>query len=169
MAIGGKNQRWKFRAAFSAIPTGEGDAGSISIYASSLASLSLEEGGGIQASTTGHGQVKGGTISVKADELHATGGVYLMPTPMAQAMPGDILLQGNNMSFKNGSQVGASARQGSTGKGGNITINADGKVEIGGINSAGYPSGLFQQYRWRRGWGKHLDLTAATLSLKRAG
>ena len=126
-----------------------GDGGNITVTASSL---SLEAGGGIQASTTGAGH--GGTISIKADELHATDGKMLADTYGA-GDAGDIFLEGTNISLRNGSQVNTSASEGSTGKGGNITINATGAVAIGGKSSAGNPSGLASDAYGEGGGGNH--------------
>ena len=141
----------------------KGVGGTITVTA---ASLSLEEGGVIYANTTGPGH--GGTITVKADELHATGGKMLADTYGA-GDAGDIFLEGKNMSFMDGAQVGAGVREGSTGKGGNIMINATGAVAIGGgEDSAGSPSGLFSD-TYGKGTGGNITVTAASLSLEEGG
>ena len=161
VAIGGKNSAGYSSGLYSNT-YGEGDGGNITVTASSL---SLEEGGVIEASTIGQG--RGGTINVKADEIHATGG-YIFASTYGAGDAGDISLEGNNMSFKDGAQVGASAREGSTGKGGSITINADGKVAIGGKSSAGYSSGLFSN-TYGEGDGGSVTVTASSFSLEEGG
>ena len=72
------------------------------------------------------------------------------------------------MSFRNGAQVGADAREGSTGKGGSITVNAAGNVYIGGENSSGYPS-VLSSGAFGEGDGGSITVTAAGLSLDEGG
>ncbi len=118
---------------------GPGHGGSITVTADEL--YATETDVVIMASTAGSGH--GGTITVKADELHATGGALFTADTFSTGAAGDILLEGTNISFRNGAQVGASARGGSTGKGGNIKVNATGSVSIAGKDSAGNQSGFF--------------------------
>ena len=141
---------------------GSGDGGNITIISPNL---SLGRGGHIQASTIGEGN--GGEINIKANELHAKGGDIRVST-LGPGNAGNIVISGDNLSFTNGAQVGASARKGSTGKGGDITINASGNVVIGGKSTAGDPSGIFSD---THGPGKGGDITVAAsgLSLNEGG
>ena len=101
--------------------------------------------------------------------MHATGGDIVYHTLMAQVHAGDILLEGSNMTFRDGSQIGASdAREGSTGKGGSITVNAAGNVYIGGENSSGYPS-VLSSGAFGEGDGGSITITASSLSLEEGG
>lgn len=131
---------------------GKGSGGNINI---STPSLSLGEGGVIQASTYATGS--GGTVHVKADELQTKGGDIRARTYGA-GNAGNIELSGTNLSFTDGAQVGASAWEGSTGRGGNINITGrDVRLTHGGSIKADVGAG--------EGKGGNVTINASTLVL----
>ena len=161
VAIGGENSAGTPSGLFSN-SFGEGDAGKITVAAFRFF---LEKGGAISANTTGSG--KGGAITVRADELHATGANIHARTAGA-GDAGDILLEGTNISFRDGAQVGTSAMEGSTGKSGNIRIDATGDITMSGRSSGGAPSGLFSDTHGE-GDGGNITVTASNFFLGKGG
>ena len=146
-----------------------GDAGRIRIYATKTLNISGKdnEGAPTQIMTMTFGNGNGGDIILSGNQIDIKEAIISAGTS-GPGNAGDILIKGNNMTFRDGAQIGASAQQGSTGKGGDITINASGNVAIRGENSAGYPSGFFSDTDGE-GDGGSISVQAGNLSIANRG
>ena len=130
----------EFNSELATVSAGSGNAGRISI---DTRRLSLGNGAFIDASTVGSG--RGGDIDIKAAdsvEIEANpadtdGGDGIFTSTVGSGNAGNLSLRTQRLSIRDGGAVSASARLGSTGRGGDVTINASDLVEVVGISNDG--------------------------------
>jgi large exoprotein involved in heme utilization and adhesion len=148
----------------------EGQGGNIIINATGAVAIGGESSDGTWSGLFSgtHGAGDGGNITLSSTSLSLEEGGIIYASTHGAGDAGDILLEGTNMSFRNGAQVGASAREGSTGKGGNISVNATGTVAIGGKSRAGNPSGFFSS-TYGKGDGGNIKVSASNFSFEEGG
>ncbi|MBE9190520.1 filamentous hemagglutinin N-terminal domain-containing protein [Gloeocapsopsis crepidinum LEGE 06123] len=134
-------------AILSSIGSGaEGSAGNINIKAGALF---LTNGAELDASTFGQGNA--GNIFVQADDsisLSNSSNISSLVGSRGVGSGGEIELQTQMLSLTDGSQVATAVFRaednvrGGQGQGGNIVVNATDSVNISGVGSSGFPSGL---------------------------
>jgi filamentous hemagglutinin family protein len=174
--------------------SGEGDGGSISVVASALTledegtisastdgvgsgglielnvfSLLMDSGSLISASTFGFGDA--GDIIIRAVDITARDVSLIQTLTGHDGNAGDILLEVENLTLLETGQIDASARSGSTGRGGTVTINASDTVTISGYTTDDgdtFPSGIFSTARGL-GDGGSISITAANLNISDQG
>ena len=130
----------EFNSVLTTVSAGSGNAGRISI---DTRRLSLGNGASIKASTGGLG--RGGDIDINAAdsvEIEANpadtdtaDGIFTSTVGSGNA--GHLSLRTQRLSIRDGGAVSASAGLGSTGRGGDVTINASDLVEVVGISNDG--------------------------------
>ncbi len=124
----------------SARTSASGNAGKIDVQAKQV---NVTNSGYILAdayysSSTG----RGGTVKIAADTLNVDDGLVQTVTA-GKGDAGSIDVQVRQLTLRDGGQVSASARSGSSGHGGLLTVTATESVSISGAGSAGYDSGLY--------------------------
>ncbi|GAB1538752.1 hypothetical protein NUACC21_14160 [Scytonema sp. NUACC21] len=129
-----------FSSALNTSTAGSGDAGSLSI---NTRRLSIGNGGFIATGTTSVG--RGGNLNINASEsieiaanpadTDLADGIFTSTGGSGNA--GDLTLSTQRLSVRNGGTVSAGTAPGSTGRGGNLTINASDWVEVAGISNDG--------------------------------
>lgn len=107
----------------SASTSGRGDAGNVSLLNTQNLSVSVRDGAQISAETSGQG--KGGNILVRARSFEANTGGQLRTTTLVSGDAGSITTTIEDKILLAGSRSGmfANTEPGSSGKGGNITID----------------------------------------------
>jgi large exoprotein involved in heme utilization and adhesion len=124
---------------------GDGDGGTVHI---TTRKLILRDGGVIQAITTGSG--KGGNVIVDASEsVEVSGlqpdvlsGLSAATQGSAAGDGGNITINTQRLVVQGGARITTTAAEQSTGKGGNLSVNASDSVEVigtGGIDDNGKP------------------------------
>ena len=130
----------KFNSVLTTASAGSGNAGRISI---DTRRLSLGNGAFISASTYGLG--RGGDIDINTSDsveiaanpadIDFPDGIFTSTGGSSNA--GDLSLRTQRLSVRNGGVVSAATESGSTGRGGDVTINASDSVEVVGISNDG--------------------------------
>ncbi|MBF0457760.1 MAG: filamentous hemagglutinin N-terminal domain-containing protein [Nitrospirae bacterium] len=152
---------------------GKGDAGSINI---DTKYLSITNIGGINTSAREGSTGNGGSITIKAsDSINISGyyavseGVYstgILSETSGKGNAGSINIETNNLSITNDGSISTSARLGSKGSGGNISIRASDTINISGYYDAGnngiYHSGVSSE---TAGSGNAGDITVQSRNL----
>ncbi|MGI2906929.1 filamentous hemagglutinin N-terminal domain-containing protein [Tolypothrix sp. VBCCA 56010] len=133
---------------FSQVQSGAtGSGGDIKITAKNL---SLNNSAQINASTFGIGNA--GNVSVRVDDAIALANSSYISSIVGrggEGIGGDIDIRGRSLTLTGGSQIGTvlfregNGLSGGKGRAGNIEINATDFVNIFGVGTAGFSSGLF--------------------------
>ncbi|OKH34614.1 hypothetical protein NIES2101_38750 [Calothrix sp. HK-06] len=139
---------------------GSGDAGQLNI---DTRRLHIGDGGLISTATAGVG--RGGNINIKASDveilpnsINTTGianGIFSSANSLGNS--GDIDIKTQRLSIRNGGAISAGTALNSTGKGGNLTVNASDFVEVTGTSSNGALRSLLSVRS--RGIGQAGDIT----------
>ncbi|MBW4572346.1 MAG: filamentous hemagglutinin N-terminal domain-containing protein [Tolypothrix carrinoi HA7290-LM1] len=141
----GANSRAGSGLITSAQPNSTGDAGDLTIKTNTLL---VRDGAQVSATTSGSG--KGGNLTVDAKEVQLIGtgadsrfpsGLLASAQPNSTGDAGDLKMKTNTLLVRDGAQV--SAGTSGSGKGGNLTVDAQ-DVQLIGISADGRSvSGLF--------------------------
>jgi filamentous hemagglutinin family protein len=107
----------------------KGNGGNLSIISDRLV---VSDGAEVSSGTLGRGD--GGNLTIQANqiELFESGGLLSLSS---SGNAGDLTLNTQRLSLRNGGLVEASTASGSTGRGGNLTINASDSVEVIGSSN----------------------------------
>ncbi|MUG92406.1 filamentous hemagglutinin N-terminal domain-containing protein [Scytonema sp. UIC 10036] len=141
-------------AIFSTVEQGGiGNGGGITIQAGSL---SLNDSSGISTVTSGRGASGGvseaGDVSVRVNDSVTLANSSQINSSVGQGgigIGGDIEIRARSLTLTDGAAIGAvvfraeNGQPGGTGRAGNVTVNATDFVNISGIGSTGFSSGLF--------------------------
>jgi large exoprotein involved in heme utilization and adhesion len=158
-----------FSSSLSTVTGGSGDAGGLSI---DTRRLSVGNGGVINTATVSSGQ--GGDLDINAtDWVEIAGNPAdtdfpdgLFATTGGSGNAGNLTLSTQRLSVRNGGHVSASAVPGSTGRGGNLTINASDSVEVVGISDNGQLPSLLSVRSRGEGQAGNLTVSTPQLTLK---
>ncbi|BAY88995.1 filamentous hemagglutinin N-terminal domain-containing protein [Tolypothrix sp. PCC 7601] len=147
---------------------GVGKAGNLNINAQNLL---VNNGGQISAGLFGSGS--GGNLIVNAEEVQLIGrsddgrfgsGLFTSADPDSIGSAGDLTINTQNLLVRDGALIGADTF--GRGNGGNLTVNASGKVELIGTSDDGrFGSGLFAQQKETGGIGNAGNLKVNTQNL----
>jgi filamentous hemagglutinin family protein len=150
----------------------EGDAGGISI---NTGSLSLTNGGAVNASTYGQGNA--GQVKITAQDTVDIGGENLEGFPSgvdssvdseATGNAGGVSIKTSSLSLTNGGFINASTF--SQGNAGLVEVNAQNTIVIDGESSQGFISGIGSQVNFEAtGDAGGVNLTTSSLSLMNGG
>lgn len=106
-----------------------GNGGNISINSDRLV---VRDGAEVSSSTLGRGDAGNLTIQANQIELFNTGGLFSLST---SGNAGDLTINTQRLSLRSGGLIQANTASGSTGRGGNLTINARDSVEVIGSST----------------------------------
>ncbi|MBD2241346.1 S-layer family protein [Aulosira sp. FACHB-113] len=147
---------------------GVGKAGNLNINTQNLL---VNNGGQISAGLFGSG--RGGNLIVNAEEVQLIGrsddgrfgsGLFTSADPDSIGSAGDLTINTQNLLVQDGALIGADTF--GRGNGGNLTVNASGKVELIGTSDDGrFGSGLFAQQKETGGIGNAGNLKVNTQNL----
>ncbi|MBD2603786.1 filamentous hemagglutinin N-terminal domain-containing protein [Scytonema hofmannii FACHB-248] len=151
---------------------GTGDAGRLSITTNRL---SIREGGYITTGTSSTG--RGGDININATDsveivanpanTDLADGIFTSTGGSGNA--GDLSIRTQRLSVRNGGAISAGTAPGSTGRGGNLTVNASDSVEVVGIsNNGSLPSFLSVRSRGE-GQAGNITVNSPRISVKDKG
>ncbi|MBF0227882.1 MAG: S-layer family protein, partial [Desulfobacterales bacterium] len=119
-----------------ATTNGEGNGGNINIYAETIDidSTNMTSGGNIRIDTKKLG--KGGNLTINSTDLNIKGGCGIYGDVSAGGDGGNILINSKNIKLYESGTIWANKNENSTGKGSNLSINAD-SILISGDGIAG--------------------------------
>lgn len=150
-------------SAFGIRPENVGNAGNLNFKTGSFI---LEDGARISAATETGG--KGGTIDITSDQLILQNSSAITTSTSNSADAGNIIVNTNRLALKGGSFITGDSFSDSSGKTGNLTINAAESVEIIGTSSDLDASGLYAQTRGS-GRGGNLQVSTGRLTILDGG
>ncbi|MEO5356969.1 MAG: S-layer family protein [Nitrospirae bacterium YQR-1] len=123
---------------------GSGDAGSITIETSNL---NLTDAGAISSSAREGSTGNGGDITIRATDMISISGFYdsgdgvyvssIKSETYGSGDAGNITIETSNLNLTDVGTISSSAREGSTGNGGDITIKATETISISGYYDSG--------------------------------
>jgi filamentous hemagglutinin family protein len=162
----------KFTSGVSTFTAGSGNAGRLSI---DTRRLSVGNGGFISTGTASSGQ--GGDLDINAAEsVEIVGNPAdrdfadgLFTTTSGSGNAGNLSLNTQRFSVRNGGAVSAAAGLGSTGRGGNLTITASDSVEVAGTSNNGQLQSFLSVRSLGEGQAGNLTVTTPNLTLKDRG
>ncbi|WP_420266835.1 beta strand repeat-containing protein [Candidatus Magnetominusculus dajiuhuensis] len=146
--------------------SGQGNAGSISIETNNL---SLTNSGEISTSSISGGTGKAGDITIKASDtikLDGESGIYSQTYGKGNA--GAINIDTKDLTIAGASEINTSARSGSSGNAGNITIIASDTINISGYYDAGDDvvySSVIRSETYGKGNAGSIDVQTKNLSI----
>ncbi|MBF0560021.1 MAG: filamentous hemagglutinin N-terminal domain-containing protein [Nitrospirae bacterium] len=158
---------------------GKGKGGSISI---DTGVLSLTNGGAVEAGAASGSSGSAGDINIKAADSISIGGYYSNGTDSIKSSSiyadtygsgnaGSIIIDTSKMSLYDLGEISTSARAGSEGNGGNISIKATDSISVTGhynIRGNDYNSGIFSD-TFSTGSAGDISIETAKLSLSDLG
>jgi filamentous hemagglutinin family protein len=155
-------------------PRASGQGGQLVLHAGSL---SISDGGGLNANTFGRGNA--GTIDIRVNEsinLFDGGFIQTLVAPGGVGSAGDISLEGRSLTLRSGSQIAATIEEptsdlpGGQGRGGDIRLTIEDTIDIIGVSSGGASSGIFTNTEaGAQGRGGNIIVDTANLRLANGG
>jgi filamentous hemagglutinin family protein len=172
ISVSGENSQGIGSGIFSTLNSGKGNAGEIEI---TTATLTLSDGGKVNASTFGQGNA--GKVTVNAsDTILATGedsqnfvsGIFSGVDTNAVGNAGGIEITTANLTLSHGGRINASTF--GPGNAGKVTINASDTILATGENLLGFGSGVFSNVVTDAvGNAGGIEITTANLTLSNSG